>query len=561
MPPATAPNPILRVFPSLTDIAFLAPVILLFVRLDGVKTMLSDGDTGWHIRAGEWMLANGKVPMEDMFSFTKAGEPWYAWEWLADIILAVLHQRFGLAGPVTLGILLLGIASVLLFRLCRRHSSNDFFAIGVTVVAMAASSIHWLARPHLFTFVFIIITLHLLDRAEAYPKVLWWIPVLVVPWVNLHGAFFVCIILLGMTATGKFMSSITAPETKGWREAVDSAKPYVVVGAVAAGASLVNPYGWNLHKHIYTYLTEKYHFEHIVEFQTLSFHAPVAVYFETLLFLGVIAATWAIFNRRFAEAVTLIGWLHLSLIAGRNIPIFAFVAAPIVCRFLSEALTTLKSANVAGWIQRAAASVQSYGDEFAQMDRVPRIHITSALASILLFLAISNAPVDSDKLRAEYDRKKYPSAAVMAKLEGHRVFTNDEWGDYLIYSLYPKTKVFVDGRSDFYGPEFSLRYLDVMDGHYEWSSILRKHNVDAILLPAKATLTATLKESTEWRATYDDSISILFLATGKADSSAKPTGAASRASGIPATPVTRTGQSSEMADQPKPQPTYGQKAG
>ena len=559
--PATKPNPILRIFPSLTDVAFLAPALLLFIRLDGVKTMLSDGDTGWHIRAGEWMLANGKVPMQDMFSFTKAGEPWYAWEWLADIILAVLHQRFGLAGPVTLGIFLLGIASVLLFRLCRWHSSNDFFAIGVTAVAMAASSIHWLARPHLFTFVFIMITLHLLTRAETYPKVLWWIPVLVVPWVNLHGAFFVAIILLGMTATGKFLTSITAPETKGLREAIDSAKPYVVVGAVAAAASLINPYGWNLHKHIYTYLTEKYHFEHIVEFQTLSFHAPVAVYFETLLFLGIIAAAWAIVNRRFSESILLLGWLHLSLIAGRNIPIFAFVAAPIVCRFLSEALAILKTAPVASWIQRAAASVQSYGEEFALIDRVPRIHIVSALASILLFVAIDNAPIDSDKLRAEYDRKKYPSAAVMAKLEGHRVFTNDEWGDYLIYSLYPKTKVFVDGRSDFYGPEFSLRYLDVMDGHYEWATILRKQNVDAILLPAKATLTATLKESAEWRVTYDDSISILFLASGTADASAKPGGTASLASGRDASPAPKSGQLSEMADQPKPQPNIGHKAG
>jgi hypothetical protein len=558
--PATKPNPILRVFPSLTDIAYLAPVILLFVRLDGVKTMLSDGDTGWHIRAGEWMLANGKVPTQDMFSFTKAGEPWYAWEWLADIILAILHQKFGLAGPVTLGIFLIGIASVLLFRLCRRHASNDFFAIGVTAVAMAASSIHWLARPHLFTFVFIMITLHLLERSEVYPKVIWWIPVLVVPWVNLHGAFFVSIILLGMTATGKFLTAITAAETKGWREAVDSAKPYVVVGAVSAAASLLNPYGWNLHKHIYTYLTEKYHFEHIVEFQTLSFHAPVAVYFETLLFLGIIAAAWSVFNRRFTDAVMLIAWLHLSLIAGRNIPIFAFVAAPFVCRFLSEALISLKTANVAAWIQRSAASVLSYGEEFAQMDRVPRIHLTSAVASVLLFFAIANAPVDSSKLRAEYDRTKYPSAAVMAKLEGHRVFTNDEWGDYLIYSLYPKTKVFVDGRSDFYGPEFSLRYLDVMDGHYEWASILRKHNVDAILLPAKATLTATLKESPEWRATYDDSISILFLASGKAETQAKPGSAASLASGRDAKPAPKIGQLSDMADQPKPQPTYGHMA-
>ena len=125
-------SPIFRLFPSLTDIAFLAPMLLLFAGLDGVKTMLGDGDTGWHIRAGDWMLANGRVPQTDMFSFTKSGEAWFAWEWLSDIILAVLHQRFGLAGPVYLGILLLSFTSLLVFRLCRRHTNNDLIAFGVS---------------------------------------------------------------------------------------------------------------------------------------------------------------------------------------------------------------------------------------------------------------------------------------------------------------------------------------------------------------------------------------------------------------------------------------------
>ena len=50
--------------------------------------MLGDGDTGWHIRTGEWILAHGQVPRQDMFSFTKPGEPWFAWEWLWDVAAA-----------------------------------------------------------------------------------------------------------------------------------------------------------------------------------------------------------------------------------------------------------------------------------------------------------------------------------------------------------------------------------------------------------------------------------------------------------------------------------------
>ena len=55
-----AVNPIVRVLPSLTDLAFLMPIVFLFTRLEGAKTMLGDGDTGWHIRTGQWILANGR---------------------------------------------------------------------------------------------------------------------------------------------------------------------------------------------------------------------------------------------------------------------------------------------------------------------------------------------------------------------------------------------------------------------------------------------------------------------------------------------------------------------
>src|SRR5579863_9310472 len=67
----TKPNPLVRLMPSLTDVAFLLPVIFLFTRLEGIRTMLHDGDTGWHIRIGEWILKNGRVPTSDLFSFTR----------------------------------------------------------------------------------------------------------------------------------------------------------------------------------------------------------------------------------------------------------------------------------------------------------------------------------------------------------------------------------------------------------------------------------------------------------------------------------------------------------
>src|SRR5260221_3486308 len=94
-------HPAVRFLPSLTDVAFLLPALFLFLRMEGATTMLSDGDTGWHVRTGEWIMANGRVPQVDMFSFTKAGQPGFAWEWGWVVLFAQLHQR-GVKAPLAL---------------------------------------------------------------------------------------------------------------------------------------------------------------------------------------------------------------------------------------------------------------------------------------------------------------------------------------------------------------------------------------------------------------------------------------------------------------------------
>src|SRR5580700_5970039 len=112
-----------RFLPSLADFAFLAPFVFLFGRMNGAQTLLADCDSGWHIRTGEWILAHHQVPARDFFSFTKAGETWFAWEWLSDVGLAWLNHFGGLATVVFASLLLLSITFVLLYRLALRKSN------------------------------------------------------------------------------------------------------------------------------------------------------------------------------------------------------------------------------------------------------------------------------------------------------------------------------------------------------------------------------------------------------------------------------------------------------
>src|SRR5581483_8328215 len=131
----------IRLFPSLTDLIFLFPTLYVILKMQGVSTLLGDGDTGWHIRTGDWILQHRQIPYNDIFSFSKPGQPWFAWEWLWDLCFAIVHRSAGLSGVVFANLLLLGSIFALVFRLARRECSNDFVSGATTLLVAAGTSI------------------------------------------------------------------------------------------------------------------------------------------------------------------------------------------------------------------------------------------------------------------------------------------------------------------------------------------------------------------------------------------------------------------------------------
>jgi hypothetical protein len=90
------------------------------------------------------------------------------------------------------------------------------------------------------------------------------------------------------------------------------------------------------------------------------------------------------------------------------------------------------------------------------------------------------------------------------------LLTPDQWGDYLIYCFYPRQRVFVDGRSDFYGETLGREYLHLLQGAYDWRAILKRNGFDRALVPVDWPLTAILKLDPSWQVVEDDGKAILF---------------------------------------------------
>lgn len=516
--PASARIPaIARFLPSLTDLAFLLPLILLFLKLDGARTLLGDGDTGWHIRTGEWILRNHQVPRIDIFSFSRPGAPWFAWEWLWDAAFAMLHQRWGMAAVVLASILVICFTSVALFRLVRRKCDNGLVAIAVTLLATGGCAIHWLARPHLFTLLFITLTLHITERAaEGRTKLLYWLIPLTLLWTNLHGGFFVVFLVLACYIGSDLLNAAIEKDVWRRRDFLSATKPWLAAGLGCFAVTFINPYGWQLHQHVIQYLTDPYLMLHIGEFQPVNFHSPVAVYFEPLMFLALVTALWDARHRRFANVFLSLGWLHLALIAQRNVPIFALASAPLVARAVVSAIDAARHSQLAGWVNRVAASFRTACVSFEETDRIGRVYLASVLPVFLAGLLLLSPKPAGSRFTSTYDPALYPERALPVLLapETHHIFADDEWGDYLLYHLYPAKKVFIDGRSDFYGDEFGERYLDLMDVKVGWEKTLDKYDIDTIVLSPKRSLTSTLKISRGWRVVYDDGVAVVFRRIG-----------------------------------------------
>lgn len=513
---AARPSPLLRLFPSLTDVAFLLPVFFLFFTMGGAGRLL-EGDTGWHIRTGEWILAHGRVPDRDFFSFTKAGEPWFAWEWLWDLCFAWLHTRWGMQAVVLVSLALICLTSALLYRLVLRKAGNPLLAIAFTWLAVAASSLHWWARPHLFTMLFTVVFYGVLDRHyEGARSRLWLLPLLMVVWTNLHGGFLAGLVLIACYAAGEFIAAAVEPDRNRRREALARSLPYLWTGAACLLATLVNPYTWRLHLHIIRLVGDPNSplYRWVSEWMSVSFRPGPSRYFEILLILGAAASLYYIRERRFPYALLLLGWLHQALVAARNIPIFAFIAAPLVARAAVEVLNASAEAGVARWVKRVPEFLADLGAELGSFERHARLHLASA-AALLLVAALVYSPQPPERFRAGYHPKLYPVEAIdklgRDKLAG-KLFSSDEWSDYLIYRLYPGTKVFMDGRLDLYGAKFLEEYSDLWNGKADWEKMFGKYGIRTVLLPRETLLAATLKASARWSKVYEDRVAVLFRA-------------------------------------------------
>ncbi len=489
-------------------LAVAALVYCLFV-FGGGTQLFRDSDTGWHIRNGEWIIAHHALPRADPYSFSVAGRPWFVWEWGSDVLMGLAHRADGLRGVASLFAVVIFAVTWLC---CRLHfaAGGDFFLTALLLpLTVTTASLHWLARPHVISWLFLVGTVLYAERAPARfgMRNLAIIAGATALWANLHASFFLApaFALLYAAAHGLRPLIWELDRAEEWGRA----RWFLQAAGTAVAGSLLNPYGWGLYAHVIAYLRDDELTARIAEFQSFNFHARDAWQVTLVVILALAGAVLVWSQRKLAHCALLMVLVAGGLRSARVLPLVALVALPLANGAFATALRGARGLRPR--VRRILETALDYSWRLRGIDQ--RVHGTGfcALAVVLCMLAL-RTPVLSRDIGFPKDRFPVAAAQAVEKLSPTaRLLAPDSFGGYLIYRFAGTRPVYFDGRSDLYGAAFMKEYLTLMEARPGWQEVVRNFHFSHALLPKDSALKAALQQA-GWVPLYQDPVATLLEA-------------------------------------------------
>jgi hypothetical protein len=479
-----------RLVPGPADLVFA--IVLGLILIGGRHGLFNDPGTPWHLRLGRDVVATGTVPRTDTLTFTRAGSAWVDQSWGFDVLLAGLVDSWG--WPAVVALTAIGLASLyaaLALGLIR-DGISPVVAVVVAILAAAIGSIHFLIRPHLFTFAFVYLALRACQKQhERAGWAVAVVPLYTAILANLHGGFLALPLVVATAGVGHAVSG-------RWDE---RRRRNLMKFAGALGASclaaLANPYGIGLYRHVANLLVSSGVTSLIIEYQSAPFGKPDAEVLEWVL-LALVALPVVSTRRidRYQLAHVLV-WLHLALTSIRNAPLFALAMAPALATLLEGLPLSLRRS----WKQ----------DE--------RPSIWPAVATIALLVLVS-----SGVHLGGFDPKKWPLAALSTvdhQPISARLFHEQDWGGLIEAECRPVRRPYLDDRFELFGKDAIVEYVDVLNGGPAWDIVRGRDRIDLVWLRPDRGLAKRLLQDSEWTVAYRDKVSILFRQADAAHLSAR----------------------------------------
>ena len=463
-------------------------------------------DFWWHVRAGQWIVENGRIPKADLFSFTRAGEPWAYQSWLMEVLFYLLFRAGGLPLVIFFHAVVVTAGYGLLLGVDQRASNGNLRWAALATIAAAALGVNnWNVRPQTISYLFFSIVLYLTEREASLlaaarsqlrsSRALWCLPLLFAVWANAHGGF-----VFGLALLGTFL----LPRVLAWlRGQCGFPLHLLLIALLSAGATLLTPLGVGMIDYVLGFVRHP-----VTRSLNVEFMPPTVRTLSGQLFFGFLVAWIALslvsrYRLTLHESVRLLLFGGLALMALRNTAWFGFAAAPTMAASLSR------------W-----ASSRGEGKSL----RAGRPAMNRAVAAAVGLVVLLSLPWFRPHLRLlPQSRRAYvsPETPVQAVAflrdlpQPRRVFHEEVYGSYMIWAS-PEVPVFVDTRIELYPATQWGDYLALSVARYDWQAILERYEVDTLLLQRdeQEWLINAAMADPGWERRYEDEQAVIFQRRG-----------------------------------------------
>jgi hypothetical protein len=467
---------------------------LLFVSLFSKK--LADYDIWGYLSFGKIFWENGYFPYHDIFSYTPTKTLWVYHEWLTGVIFYPILKYSGWAGLQLLRYIIIVLTIYLMYLTARKKGAKPiltfvWLGLAITLLSYGYSGI---VRAQIFTYLFFVLIIYIIEvvRKDQRWLVLLWILPIQVLWCNLHGGFLaglgvICLYALGDGLSGKKFV------------------PFIIILFPAILVTLINPYGIEYWRYIVQAINMPR--PEITDWYSIWFSLKNNFMFEnSILFflISIICLFLFIFQgkRYFTEAIIIAATIYMGAKHIRHIIFFAIACGAFSPAIISEIWETF----------------------FKKITFFARLYWLSPILLAIFFLSTNlfmtnSVKVSSSLIIPSFSTVAYknifPVGALTWMEENNfrgKILPLFDWGEYLIWSCYPKCSVAIDGRYETVYPEDVYKeYWDFLKGGEGWKIFLNKYPHDAVLIkPNTKTYFLMIKEK-QWEVTYSDSFSVLFI--------------------------------------------------
>ena len=455
-------------------IAVVTPLFVAFM------SQMPAADLAYQIRAGDIMWRTHAVLRTDVFTFTVPGTEWLNQQWGAQLILGSTYRVGGWNGIVLLYGALTSLAFAFVFLACRRRGASTRASALLTVAGFWVARENLAMRPQLMAVLLFSVTLWIVAGRRAHPRALWFIPALMLVWVNVHGSFVLVPLVLGLAW---FEDRKDSPATA-----------HAIIGVCAASliATLANPFGPD----VWTYaagIGSNPTISHLVTEwapPTIRDYSGIVFFGSALIVAGFLARrqeplTWA-------QLLWPAAFFVLALPALRGV-VWWGLAFPFV---------------VAGLLKRKADAEEQRGSPFMNA-----LLVTTILAAAVIVMPVWRVPAPSEAPSYLGQAPVTLVEATEAALPpGSRLFVSQTYASWYELEL-PSMPVFVDSRIELFPTSLWQAYLEIGGAREGWQATLDKWGVDAVVInpDQDGVLIAHIEDDPGWRLAFNDDSGSLFV--------------------------------------------------